>query len=160
ANTSVRELRRLHETTPGTPRRQHHAPGGRRWQARISLGYENGKRARRCIYAHSREEVAKLLTQALRSRDQGNPIPPGGFTVERYLTRWLDDTRNSIRPRSWEQFEGTVRLHLIPNLGKIRLDKLTPADIQRVLDRKLASGLKPQSVRTIRTILGIALRRA
>ena len=80
--------------------------------------------------------------------------------MENYFTRWLEFTKPAVRPRTWEKFESVVRIHLIPNLGKHRLEKLQPEHVQTLLTRKLTSGLSPQSVKHIRTILSIALNRA
>ncbi len=135
-------------------------PDGR-WYARISIGWVNGKRKRRPFYGKSRKEVHAALTKALRDRQQGLPISSGvGQRLGSYLTRWLEHVKPSIRPRTYERFEGIVRLHVTPDLGKIRLERLTPEHVQQLLNRKLAAGLSAQSVRHIRTILGIALKRA
>ena len=65
-----------------------------------------------------------------------------------------------MRPRSYESFELIVRCHLKPELGRIRLEKLTPQHIQTMLDRKLKSGLGPRTVAHYRTVLRTALTQA
>jgi integrase len=134
-------------------------PDGR-WQATISLGYENGKRLRRFIYGETRQQVAKALTHALTTRDRGLPLPAGRTNVEVYMARWLEHVRPSIRPRSWESFELLTRRHIVPILGRYRIEKLTPDHVQDLLNRKLASGLSAQTVRHIRMVLSLALKRA
>jgi integrase len=131
-----------------------------RWSAIITTGDSNGKRQRRTIYGRTRAEVAQALTAALRARDQGLPLPTGGLTLAAYLKRWLEHVQASVRPRTFEKFESVCRLHIIPDLGHIQITKLTPDAVQMLLNRKLAAGLAPQSVRHIRTVLGVALKRA
>ena len=46
----------------------------------------------------------------------------------------------------------------MPDLGRYRLDKLTPDHVQDLLNRKLASGLSAQTVRHIRMVLSLALK--
>ena len=54
-----------------------------------------------------------------------------------------------------------MRLHIVPDLGKFRLEKLTPDAVQALLNRKLAAGASPQSVRHIRMVLRLhALKQA
>jgi integrase len=53
-----------------------------------------------------------------------------------------------------------VKRHIAPELGRVRLDKLAPQDVQVLLARKSASGLSPQTVRHVRAILRIALNQA
>jgi integrase len=53
-----------------------------------------------------------------------------------------------------------LRLHVVPDLGPLRLDKLSPQHVQALLARKAAAGLSTQSVRHVRTVLRIALNQA
>jgi integrase len=55
----------------------------------------------------------------------------------------------------------TVRLHLQPEVGKALLEKLTPQDVQGLLNRKSREGkLSPRSVAYIRGVLRQALNQA
>ena len=46
--------------------------------------------------------------------------------MEQFLAWWLsDDKRGSVRPSTFDGYERKVRLHINPELGKIRLEKLT-----------------------------------
>ncbi len=131
-----------------------------RWSAIVSLGYEGGKRARKTLYGHTKEAVREQLTKLLRDRDQGLPIRTGGQTLESYLTAWLANRKPSIRPRTYEFYESMVRLHIIPELGRLRIEKLAPEHVQPFLNRKLKSGLSPMTVKHIRAVLTIALKQA
>lgn len=134
-------------------------PNGQ-WWARIDLGWVNGKRKRKAIYGDTRAEVAALLTKALRLHQQGLPLSFAPQTVEKFLAKWLDFKRQSVRPRTYERYEGICRQHIIPALGKIKLQYLQPQPIQELLSAKLAQGLSPQSVKHIRQVLDAALKRA
>lgn len=51
------------------------------------------------------------------------------WTVAEYLTYWLRQVvREDRRPKTYQGYEGVVRLHLIP--GRKRLGKLTAQDIR------------------------------
>ena len=54
----------------------------------------------------------------------------------------------------------TVRLHLIPTLGRKRLAKLTVADLDRLWNAKRDAGYSSNSVRIMRTVLRQALGQA
>ncbi len=131
-----------------------------RWSAIVSLGWRDGKRQRKTIYGRTRQDVATELTSLLGKRDAGIALPARGATVEQFMARWLDTVRNSIRPRTYEKFESVVRLHIVPDLGKFRLEKLTPDAVQLLLNDKLKAGASPQSVRHIRMVLALALKQA
>lgn len=53
-----------------------------------------------------------------------------------------------------------IRIHLIPELGHVPLAKLSPQQVQALLNRKLASGLAPRRVAMIRGVLRTALNQA
>ena len=66
----------------------------------------------------------------------------------------------SVPHWTFKGYEVHIRLHLKPTLGRLPLDRLEPAHIQRLLNDKLKSGLSPKSVRYIRGTLRTALNHA
>lgn len=133
-----------------------------RWEARLHLGYEAGRRRRKSFYGHTRREVQEQLTRALRDVQEGLPVATDERqTVEDYLRRWLvGAVRPSVRPRTYTTYEMYARIHLIPELGRIPLVKLTPQHVQSLLNAKLTGGLAPRSVHHLRAILRRALNQA
>ena len=132
-----------------------------RWCAVVNLGWENGGRKRKYLYGETRAEVAAALVKTLRDKAQGLPVVVERQTVGQFLERWLDDSaRVSTRPRTFERYVQLVRLHIVPTLGPVRLEKLAPSDVQRLLNEKLGQGLSPKTVRHIRGVLCTALGRA
>ena len=127
-----------------------------RWMARVSL--PNGKR--RSFYGRTREEAARRMQAALRAIQEGMPVPDERLTVGKFLDQWLDQKRNTVRPRTWEAYESKVRLYLKPALGRNRLARLAPQHVQRLQTEMLAQGLSPQTVRHARTVLRTALGQA
>jgi integrase len=143
----------------------------------IDLGWENGKRRRKSIYGRTQAEVNEERIRILRGRQQGIPIGDGRQTVKQYLDKWLESIKPPmVRPRTYERFEGIVRLYLVPALGHYRLAKLHQSHVQKMLNDKLVSrevaprksdsraerptGLSLQSVKHIRATLRLALNRA
>jgi integrase len=81
--------------------------------------------------------------------------------VAHYLKRWLEDAmKPNVRPSTYWRSEQAVRLHLIPEIGQVRLAKLTPHDVQGMLNRKQASGLSGRGVQCIHAVLRAALNQA
>jgi integrase len=109
----------------------------------------------------TRREVQEKLTAALRAHHQGLPIDQDEReTVGKFLDRWLDDIASSIRASTLKSYRDIVRVHLQPELGHVRLTKLTPAQVQTMLTSKTASGLSPRRVQYIRAVLRSALAQA
>jgi integrase len=77
-----------------------------------------------------------------------------------YLDRWAAGLDARVRPNTADQYRFTVRCHLRPALGAKTLAKLTPAELDALWTAKLASGLKPNTVRLMRATLRRALHDA
>ena len=74
-------------------------------------------------------KLAELLTQY----NQGNYIEPTNITTGEWLQKWIDvyiKNSRKKRLRTIETYESVVRVHLIPALGKIPLQKLSASHIQ------------------------------
>ncbi len=125
-------------------------------------GYVTLDRGRRKWYTgKTRVEVAAKVAQGVRAASEGVPIPPERGTVEQFLQEWLEGTaKTKVRPSTYRSYQDLVRLHIEPELGKVRLNRLTPAQVQAMLNRKLASGLSPRRVDYIRSVLRNALNQA
>src|SRR3712207_1842459 len=83
-----------------------------RWQARVDLDYEGGKRVRKAFYGKTRKEGQEKLTRALNDHQRGLPLPDERQTVEQFLTDWLDNTaRHTSRPTTYDGYADLVHHH-------------------------------------------------
>ncbi len=132
-----------------------------RWCGILNLGWENGRRIRKHLYGATAAEVQDKLLKARSDHSRGLPVTVERQKLAHYLERWLEDSAKvSTRPRTHGRYAELLRLHVIPVLGHTLLEKLAPADVQRLLNRKLAEGLSAKTVRHIRGVLSTALGRA
>src|SRR6202034_1966022 len=77
------------------------------------------------VYGRTHEDVRRQLTRLLEQADQGIPVSSENWTVARYLAYWLEHVvKPERKPRTYQGYEGVVRLYLIPELGNKRLAKL------------------------------------
>lgn len=114
-----------------------------RWAARISTGYRNGKRARRWVYGKTRAAVAKKLTTLLRDHELGILAAPANLTVEQFLTQWLENSaRPRLRAKTLQSYRQIIRLHIVPQLGRIPIQKLAPQHVQQWINDLSQSGWK------------------
>jgi integrase len=132
-----------------------------RWQARVDLGYERGKRVRKAFYGKTRKEVQEKLTTALHDHQRGLPLPNERQTVGQFLDDWLENTaRHTIRPTTFDGYSDLVHHHLVPILGRIPLAKLAPQQIAACYGDLLAKGLAPRTVQYAHAVLHRALEQA
>ena len=62
-----------------------------------------------------------------------------------------------MRPRTYERYKDTIRLHLVPVLGGYRLHKLSAQHVQAFYMKKLDEGLSPTTVIYFHSVLHNAL---
>jgi integrase len=137
-----------------------------RWEARYIKEHDlNGRAVYGYIYRHSYLEAKKAQTEAradcirqpLISAKKSNQI-----TLEKHLCLWLQSIKMSIKKSTFSNYDGTVRRHIIPFIGKIPLSKINNEIIQSFINQKLENGRLNDkgglSVKTVRDIAGILKR--
>ncbi len=117
---------------------------GKRWYVIYDEGRDpvSGKRQQRWISAGvTKKEAERKLTEIMHSLNTGSYIEPAHVTVGEFLQQWLNDyVPANVGPNTAAVYEHTVRRHLIPGLGNIKLSALRPSHIQSYLTQKLQSG--------------------
>jgi integrase len=106
--------------------------------------------------------VHESLTRALRDLQDGIAARTDEReTVAQYLHRWLDSSaKHCVRPRTLAGYRLIIDKHLIPAIGRVPVARLSPNDVQGLLNRKTADGASPQTVRNIHACLRRALAQA
>jgi integrase len=128
-----------------------------RWVASIVL--ENGKR--KSIYCKTQQEAIKAVRKANQDKDQGIIFPTEDQSLSAFLTNWLQDTvRQRVRERTHIRYRQLIELQVLPVLGNIKLQKLSPQHLQKLYNQKLEEGYAPQTVKHIHRVLHRALKDA
>jgi integrase len=128
------------------------------WCGVISIG---GRQKR--LYGKTSAEVGAKLA-AVRTELGKGTLPPGRAPfVAEFLRMWLETSvKPRVRPLTYAGYKVNVEKHLIPSLGKIRLDQLTPLHVQQMMNDRLSRGLSTKSVaymqQVLRTALGLAVK--
>jgi len=158
-----------------TPRRERGEVGARRgkgdgsiyrrqdgvWIGAIELGWINGKRSRRVISASTRGEVVKRLRALQLVIAQGITPASDRLTVGEYLNGWVTNRiPGTITTRTESLYERAVKIYIEPSIGKLRLNRLTPSDVTRMLQDLESKGYSPATRRMARATLRRALRMA
>ncbi|MCY3842726.1 MAG: tyrosine-type recombinase/integrase [Acidobacteria bacterium] len=131
-----------------------------RWMARVDLGWQDGKRRRKAVYGRTRREVQDKLRETMQRVAHDLPPLPEQETVEAYLRRWLELRRDELRPHTYISYEQTVRRHLVPGLGRVRLSKLGPRDVATWLHSCRLQGIGLRTIQYSRSVLRAALNQA
>lgn len=116
-----------------------------RWEGRIVIGYDdNGYPKTKNVLAKTKKECVEKL-QKLKE-ECGGPKPEkvrSEMLFGDWLTYWYENhSKPKIRPTTQETYESRIRLHIIPEIGDIPLNKLTQNDLQQFYGRLKKSGRK------------------
>lgn len=139
-----------------------------RWEGKITIP-GGGKRRRKCVYGKTRQEVVAKLGEARAELARGLQPANEKRTLQAFLAEWLESVRPpNTRPATFRRYEEIVRLHLVPTLGGTRLVRLTPADVERMLNAIVRSAgsdpdrrrRKHRTASHVRAVLRTALNRA
>ena len=150
--------------------RGHIAKKGNNYYAVIYEGTDpaTGKGRHRWHAAGPRRiDAERLVNELVKRRHNGETTTTDRSTLGAYLTeRWLPLQETRLRPRTHDSYESMVRLHICPAIGRIRLDKLQPDDLDGLYIDLLrngnrrgntAGGLSSTTVRYVHRILRKAL---
>ena len=144
---------------------------GKQYYAVIYEGIDpaSGRERRRWIPAGSKKgDAEKLLNDLVRRANSGELAAADRVTLGDYLTsRWLPTQRSQLRPSTFDSYERNLKLHVIPTIGRVPLQKLAPEDLDSLYARLLASGrrdgrggLSVKTVRYVHLIIHKALKDA
>jgi integrase len=117
-----------------------------------------GKRVK--VYGKTKSEALKKLRALQRKQEDGLPLVTSQMLLKDYLPFWLESLRHQVRPKTHVDYEVSVRLHITPSLGHIRLAKLGPEDIDKAWNDMLKEGKSPSVVQYAHLRLSKALNEA
>lgn len=148
--------------TPATMTRRRHGEGQirQRPDGRIEIRLRQAGMPRQSIYlpkGTAMKAAIKERNKALQKAEAGTLVGTARQTMEQFLEAWLVDVApRRLRARSLERYEGIVRQYLVPQLGKVRLERLSAQHIDRLHAACLRS-LRPSTVGTVHACLRSAL---
>lgn len=129
------------------------------WQGSISLGYDNkGRRKRLTRYGRTQAEVRQKLDE-LKWQLAGGTFSDTKLIVKDYLNQWLAEKEREVKPRTADFYHYYIRMYINPHLGRVRLDKLTPLQVQAMMG-VLADASGVSTANKSRGVLFSALKQA
>jgi integrase len=142
---------------------------GDRWVARVYLGrHPDTGRAKWSFSTYRTQKEAKRAEAEVRTRlHKGTYVAASRQTVAAYLRDWLNAAKIDLRPSTQPAYEIAIEKHLIPRVGSLPLQKLTPHHLTWAYGELLekgrcdgTGGLSPRTVRFIHTVVRKALQDA
>ncbi len=145
--------------------------GDKTWQICIDAGMDpkNGKRNRMYRTVNCTKKQAENIKHklAVKYEDDGF-IKPTQITFKDYLLKWLQEyCKNNVATRTYQDYEGVIKNHVIPYLVRLKLKDLQQRHIIKYQNEKLENsrlngkgGLSKRTVQNHHRIMSEALKHA
>ena len=137
------------------------------YEARYTEGFDpgTGKQIQRSISGKTQKEVAQKLKAALAALDSGTYIAPCKMTVGEWMDVWSKQYLGGVKDSTVAAYNATIRTHIKPGIGAIRLDALDTHLVQSFYNRlreptKERDAVSPKTVKNVHGILHKALQQA
>ena len=103
-----------------------------RWEGRYVAGHDaNGKEIRKNVLGKTQAEVKDKLRKAIEEAKYLDVAKADEYTVERWVKTWFEIySKPNLRESTQERYLNHIEYHIIPEIGHIKLRKLTVRDIQ------------------------------
>jgi integrase len=133
-----------------------------RWDVIVDIGDDplTGKRRQRKKTCATRTEAQKVLRTWQAEISSGVVVERSARTVRDLMEFWLESHAQRISPRTLAGYQDTVRVHIIPLLGTVEVQKLTPEALQGFFTKKIKAGTGARTLRLCHLHLRQALRLA
>lgn len=145
-----------------------------RWEARVVIGYdEKGKPITKNVTAN---EKSKCLEKLEKLKEEINFIQRDTTKADMPFGEWVDFwyrhyCKMTIRPSTQAGYENRIYNHIIPEIGSVKLNKLTQNDLQQFYSRVkkggrlqykefYGDGLSDRMIRGIHALCRMALEKA
>jgi len=143
--------------------RKHERATGVRYETVVDYGIDpiTGKRRQRSKSFKTKKEAQAALTAWLAEIDKGTAVDRSTQTVAEMMDYWLaTEVRPRLRAKTTFDYEHTITKHILPALGPIPVQKLTPERLQKFYSDKLAEGCGVRTIRLCHLHLNQALKQA
>ena len=145
------------------------------WEARVSIGRGlDGKVERRAVYGKTKREVTEKVAEIISEVSNGIYISPNEMTLKEWLDIWEESYLKDIKPSTFAQYDYQIRIHIVPRMGMLKLQKITPPVVQEFYNRLVEPyeltnrfghkvtkpGLSPKSVKNLHGVLHKAFEQA
>jgi integrase len=133
------------------------------WTAAVTIGRDGktGKLIRKYVYGKTKAETQEKKTALIEQSKGILYIDTDKLTVGQWMEKWLEVyAQPSVRPNTFQSYRIMVYKHIIPALGPVKLAKLQPIQVQKMVNDIVASGRSPRLAQYAYSLLRAGLLRA
>ncbi|HZM90452.1 MAG TPA: N-terminal phage integrase SAM-like domain-containing protein [Blastocatellia bacterium] len=124
--------------------------------------YRDSKGKKKQIWrvAESRSDAKQIVREIENELQRGTESFENRDTLNEFLDKFLDTAKQTVSPRTYEDYVGLFRLYVRPALGTKKLSAVQPLEVQKFVNGMVNRGLSPRTVRYTHGVLQRAFKRA
>lgn len=131
------------------------------WTASVELPSSDGTRRRKVIRKKTKREALAALTDLTIELRKRGDLPTASDTVEQWFTYWYHEiAAKKVRPNTLAGYKSSVFNHIIPTIGRVRLDKVLPAHVRRVHDAIVDKGFSSTTALLAHRVMAVSFKAA
>ncbi|MGO4787009.1 tyrosine-type recombinase/integrase [Paenibacillus sp. 2KB_20] len=132
---------------------------GKKWCFVLDIGRdENGERRQKWFSGYDKEKDAeRAMIEKIKEINDGVFIEESEETVSEFMTNWLTNKKNQVRPGTWKSYSWLINTHLIPHLGKVKVFHLKPRHLNDLYNQKLLNTISANSIKKLHGLIKDAL---
>lgn len=119
-----------------------------RWQINVQ---KDGIRKTFVSSKHGRTGQAEANRKADQWLDEG--ISNTKIKVKQAYEQYIDNLKSTTSRSHWGQYDSIFRIHIIPQIGNVRIENLNEQHLQTVINKAYSKGLSKKSLMNIRSCL-------
>lgn len=108
--------------------------GKNSWRIKFDIEGTPGVRQTRFVTVRGTKKEAQIeAAKIIAATSKGEYVDSSKETVAEFVTRWLRDwTTGNTSNKTYSRYEELLRLHLVPEVGTKRIQRLRAIDLQSV----------------------------
>ncbi|MDO4243569.1 MAG: tyrosine-type recombinase/integrase [Actinomyces sp.] len=132
-----------------------------RWSAMIELPPDplTGRRRRRRVTAPTKPAALRRLRELQAEVARARDVPTGrALTVQEWMDLWWTrEVAPVLKPSTARDYRLSIDRHIVPTVGRVRLDRLAPSDVRALHRAVMARGASATTAAKVHRCLSRAL---
>lgn len=136
---------------------------GQKWQYQFEAAKIEGKRKQitKSGFNTKKEALEAGIKALAEYNNSGLYFKPSDMSVSDYFDYWYENyVKIELKINTQENYYNHIKNHIKPNLGKYKLNYLTPSVLKDLLTKFYKEGLKKETLRGLKGVLSGALKYA
>ena len=113
---------------------------------------QTGKRSV-CQFSRRKDAVAFRDQTGVDVRNNSHVPRSADITVAQAGELWLKRARDALEPKTADQYEQHLRLHIVPFIGNTKISRIGIPEVRSFMDRLAEAGRSDAMVKSVRTSL-------